>query len=225
MPERAATYEMGVEAGVADPAKLRRREAGDEEHGRNADGERPTPHRPTLHLRAGAQYNPLFFLPGLQGGVAVVKKLALVTLCVALLGGSAWAQDAKTVIASAKKALGDPTSITYSGSAKDVAFQQCGANATAMNCQGTNDPMRPIAITSASSISRRPRRATPAGRTTSGPAARRPWPRTLFQQVTPQQADVSQPWARSLELHHSMGLPQGAEANNATVKKDGSSRC
>jgi hypothetical protein len=25
-----------------------------------------------------------------------------------------------------------------------VAFQQCGANATAMNCQGTHDPMRPI---------------------------------------------------------------------------------
>jgi len=42
----------------------------------------------------------------------VVKKLALVTLCVAALGSSAWAQDAKAVIASAKKALGDPKSIT-----------------------------------------------------------------------------------------------------------------
>ena len=74
----------------------------------------------------------------------MVKKLALITVCVAALGSSAWAQDAKAVIASAKKALGDPTSITYSGSAKDVAFQQCGANKTAMNCQGTHDPMRPI---------------------------------------------------------------------------------
>ena len=35
-------------------------------------------------------------------------------------------------------------SITYSGSAKDVAFQQCGANSTDMICQGTHDPMRPI---------------------------------------------------------------------------------
>ena len=37
------------------------------------------------------------------------------------------AQDAKAVIDSAQKALGDPKSITYSGTAKDVAFQQCGS--------------------------------------------------------------------------------------------------
>src|SRR5262249_7318821 len=54
------------------------------------------------------------------------------------------AQDAKTVIANAQKALGDVKSITYSGSAKDVAFQQCGANAKDMNCRSTHDPMRPI---------------------------------------------------------------------------------
>jgi hypothetical protein len=46
------------------------------------------------------------------------------------------AQDAKAVIGSAQKALGDLKSISYSGSARDVAFQQCGANATAMVCQG-----------------------------------------------------------------------------------------
>ena len=74
----------------------------------------------------------------------MVKKLALVAICLAFLCGNAMAQDAKTVIANAQKALGDPKSITYSGSAKDVAFQQCGANAAAMNCQGTHDPMRPI---------------------------------------------------------------------------------
>ena len=54
------------------------------------------------------------------------------------------AQDAQAVIASAQKALGDPKSITYSGAAKDVAFQQCGSNAADMNCRGTHDPMRPI---------------------------------------------------------------------------------
>src|SRR5262245_1998361 len=74
----------------------------------------------------------------------MVKKFALIAVCLAYVCGNAVAQDAKTVIASAQKALGDPKSITYSGSAKDVAFQQCGANAVAMICKGTHDPMRPI---------------------------------------------------------------------------------
>ena len=73
-----------------------------------------------------------------------MKKLVLVAICVALLCGSAMAQDAKTVIANAQKALGDVKSITYSGSAKDVSFQQCGANSTDMVCKGTHNPMRPI---------------------------------------------------------------------------------
>ena len=153
----------------------------------------------------------------------MVKKLALVIGCVAALGGSAWAQDAKAVIASAKKALGDPTSITYSGSAKDVAFQQCGANKTAMNCQGTHDPMRPIdnyvRVIDLSAPGSRHTGATnnigPGGSTTITPG-------TFFQQVTPQQADVSQPWAQSLELYITpWGFLKGAEANNATAKKDG----
>src|SRR5215475_2884257 len=79
-----------------------------------------------------------------MGRVAVMRKLALVALCFGSLSGVAAAQDAKAVIANAQKALGDVKSITYSGSAKDVAFQQCGANSTDMNCRGTHDPMRPI---------------------------------------------------------------------------------
>src|SRR5262245_38505668 len=79
-----------------------------------------------------------------KGGGAVVKRLALVAICFGYLGGNAMAQDANATIASAQKALGDAKSITYSGSAKDVAFQQCGANAAAMTCQGTHNPMRPI---------------------------------------------------------------------------------
>ena len=74
----------------------------------------------------------------------MLRKLAFVAICLASLAGNALAQDAATVIANARKALGDPKSITYSGSAKDVAFQQCGANAVMMNCQGPHDPMRPI---------------------------------------------------------------------------------
>ena len=153
----------------------------------------------------------------------MVKKLAVVTLCVVSLAGSAWAQDAKAVIASAKKALGDPTSITYSGSAKDVSFQQCGANKAAMNCQGTHDPMRPIdnyvrVIDLAGPASRHTGATNnigPGGSTTITPG-------TFFQQVTPQQADVAQPWGQSVELYITpWGFLKGAEANNATAKKDG----
>ena len=74
----------------------------------------------------------------------MLKKFAVVTICIAFLCGNAMAQDAKTVIANAQKASGDLKSITYSGTAKDVAFQQCGANAAEPNCKGTHDPMRPI---------------------------------------------------------------------------------
>jgi glyoxylase-like metal-dependent hydrolase (beta-lactamase superfamily II) len=153
----------------------------------------------------------------------VVKKLALVAICFAYLGGTAMAQDAKTVIASAKKALGDPTSVTYSGSAKDVAFQQCGANSTQMNCQGTHNPMRPIGsyvrvIDLAAPATRQAGTTNnigPGGSTTVAPG-------TFFQQVTAQQADVSQPWGGSVDFYLTpWGFLKGAEANNATAKKDG----
>ena len=73
-----------------------------------------------------------------------MKKLALAAIGAAYLCGSAMAQDARTTISNAQSALGNVQSVTYSGSARDVAFQQCGANATAMICYGTHDPMRPI---------------------------------------------------------------------------------
>src|SRR6188472_4402160 len=72
-----------------------------------------------------------------------MKELTL-AICLVSFSGTAMAQDARAAIAAAQKAVGNPASITYSGTAKDVAFQQCGANAAAMNCQGTHDPMRPI---------------------------------------------------------------------------------
>jgi glyoxylase-like metal-dependent hydrolase (beta-lactamase superfamily II) len=148
----------------------------------------------------------------------VVKKLAVVTFCVMSLAGSAWAQDAKAVIDNAKKALGNPTSVTYAGSAKDVSFQQCGANKAAMNCQGTHDPMRPIdnyvrVIDLAGPTSRHTGATNnigPGGSTTITPG-------TFFQQVTPES-----PWAQSVDLYVTpWGFLKGAEANNATAKKDG----
>jgi glyoxylase-like metal-dependent hydrolase (beta-lactamase superfamily II) len=153
----------------------------------------------------------------------VVKKLAFVAICLASLSGNALAQDAKTAIANAQKALGDPKSITYSGSAKDVAFQQCGSNAADMTCRGTHDPMRPI-----TSYVRVIDLAAPASRhagATNNPAgggATTPMPGTFFQQVTPQQADVSQPWANSVEFYITpWGFLKGAAENNATVGRRG----
>ncbi len=153
----------------------------------------------------------------------MVKKLAFVAICFAYLSGNAMAQDAKAVIASAQKALGDPKSITYSGSAKDVAFQQCGANATQMNCQGTHDPMRPISnyvrvIDLAAPTSRHTggtNNIGPGGSTTVSAG-------TFFQQITPQQADLSQPWAGSVEFYLTpWGFLKGASENNATARRQG----
>ena len=150
-----------------------------------------------------------------------MRKLALVGICLASLTGTALAQDAKTVIASAQKALGDPKSITYAGSAKDVAFQQCGASATQMTCQGTHDPMRPIAnyvrVIDLAAPATRQTGATnnigPGGSTTTAPG-------TFFAQVTPQQADVSQPWLGAVDFYLTpWGFLKGAAENNATVSK------
>ena len=131
------------------------------------------------------------------------------------------AQDAKTVIANAQKALGDPKSITYSGSAKDVAFQQCGANATADELPGdarsdaADHQLRPrdrsqrarVASTGATN------NIGPGGSTTTAPG-------TFFQQVTPQQADVAQPWGNSVEFYITpWGFLKGAAANNATASR------
>ena len=151
----------------------------------------------------------------------MIRKIALAALCLSFLSASAFAQDAKTVIANARKALGDPTSITYSGSAKDVSFQQCGASAATMVCQGTHDPMRPITnyvrvIDLAAPTSRHTggtNNIGPGGSTTVAPG-------TFFQQVTPQQADLSQPWGASLELYITpWGFLKGAAANNATASR------
>ncbi|MBZ5577969.1 MAG: MBL fold metallo-hydrolase [Acidobacteriia bacterium] len=150
-----------------------------------------------------------------------MKKLVVAVACLAFLCGSALAQDAKTVIANAQKALGDLQSITYSGSAKDVAFQQCGANSTDMQCRGTHDPMRPInnyvrVIDLAAPLSR----ATGATNNIGAGGSTAVAPGTYFQGVTPQQADVSQPWANSLEFYLTpWGFLKGAAANNATVSK------
>jgi glyoxylase-like metal-dependent hydrolase (beta-lactamase superfamily II) len=151
----------------------------------------------------------------------VVRKVFLVALSVMSLSGVAAAQDAKAVIASAQKALGNPTSVTYSGTAKDVSFQQCGANARDMMCRGTHDPMRPIdnyvrAIDLAAPASR----ATGATNNIGAGGSTTVAPGTFSQQITPQQADLSQPWQGSLEFYITpWGFLKGAADNNATARR------
>jgi glyoxylase-like metal-dependent hydrolase (beta-lactamase superfamily II) len=148
------------------------------------------------------------------------QKLTI-TAGLAFLAATALAQDAKTVIATAQKALGDLKSITYSGSAKDVSFQQCGANSTDMICKGTHNPMRPITnysrvidLTAPSS------RQTGVTNNVGGGGSTAVATGTFFQQVTPQQADVTRPWTASLEFYLTpWGFLKGAAENNATVSK------
>jgi len=131
------------------------------------------------------------------------------------------AQDAKITITSAQKALGDVKSITYSGSAKDVSFQQCGANETQMTCQGTHDPMRPITnYVRVIDLTAPASRHTGATNNIGAGGSTVVTKGTLFQQVTPQQADVAQPWAGSVEFYLTpWGFLKGAAENNATAAR------
>ena len=149
-----------------------------------------------------------------------MKKLALAAIGAAYFCGTAMAQDARTVIADAQRALGGVNSITYSGSARDVAFQQCGANATALICYGTHDPMRPITnyvrvIDLGAPVSRHTGTTMnlgPGGSTTITPG-------TFFQQVTAQQASGMN-WGQALELYITpWGFLKGAADNNATATR------
>ena len=153
---------------------------------------------------------------------SVSKNVALAVIFLAASSAHAAAQDAATVIASAQKALGDPNSITYSGSAKDVAFQQCGANAADDDLPGharsdaADHQLRPRHRSRGAGLAPHRRRPTTSGAGGSTTVI----PGTFFQQVTPQQADLAQPWAGSLELYITpWGFLKGAAENNATVSR------
>ena len=148
-----------------------------------------------------------------------MKKLALF-IGVMVLCGQAFAQDAKTVIADAQRALGGVTSITYSGSARNVAFQQCGGNGAATICYGTHDPMQPITsyvrvIDLAAPLSRH----TGATNNFGGGGDTTPRAGTFFQQVTAEQAKGTN-WGQAVELYITpWGFLKGASENNATAAK------
>jgi glyoxylase-like metal-dependent hydrolase (beta-lactamase superfamily II) len=151
----------------------------------------------------------------------MIGKIALATLLMSVISSSALAQNARTVIANAQRALGDIEAITYSGSARNVAFQQCGANATNMLCHGVHDPMRPIMhyerlIDLDAPLSRERGEHVnigPGGSTTVTPG-------TFSQQVTAEQAELSRPWGGSLELYVTpWGFLKGAAENAASVSR------
>ena len=151
----------------------------------------------------------------------MLRTVSLVVLCAAVLSGNAMAQDAKAVIASAQKALGDVKSVTYSGTARDVSFQQCGANAADMQCRGTHDPMRPIAsYVRVIDLSVPATRHTGTTNNIGAGGSTTVTPGTFAQQVTPQQADVAQPWAGSLDFYLTpWGFLKGAADNNAAASR------
>jgi glyoxylase-like metal-dependent hydrolase (beta-lactamase superfamily II) len=148
-----------------------------------------------------------------------MKNLTLI-IGATVLCGSAFAQDARTVIADAQRALGGVNSITYSGSARGVAFQQCGGNATATVCYGVHDPMQPImsyvrVIDLAAPLSRHTGNTVNFG----GGGDTTPRPGTFFQQVTAEQAR-GQNWGQALELYITpWGFLKGAADNNATAAR------
>src|SRR5262245_35107300 len=148
-----------------------------------------------------------------------MKKLALI-FGVTILCGNALAQDAKTVIADAQRALGGVNSITYSGSARNVAFQQCGGNAYALICYGTHDPVQPIAsyvrvIDLGAPLSRH----TGATMNFGGGGNTTPAAGTFFQQVTAEQAKGTN-WNQALELYITpWGCLKAAAENNATAAR------
>ena len=150
------------------------------------------------------------------------KKLALAGISVLFAFTNAMAQNARTVIANAQQALGDVESIAYWGSARNVAFQQCGASATALICQGNHDPMRPI-LEYARAIDIDARASRHAGDTVNlgGGGSTTITPGRFFQQVTTEQAALSQPWAGSLEFYITpWGFLDGAAESDTMVSRE-----
>ena len=88
-----------------------------------------------------------------------------------------------------------------------------------MLCHGMHDPMRPIMayerlIDLDAPLSRHRGDTVNVG----GGGSTTVTPGTFFQQVTPEQADVDEPWGGSLELYITpWGFLKGASENDASV--------
>jgi glyoxylase-like metal-dependent hydrolase (beta-lactamase superfamily II) len=144
----------------------------------------------------------------------MLRKLAgaaVLMTFVTLLSGGVVAQDAKTVIANAFKAMGADglSSITYSGSAANGNFGQSKTIAGPLAVTTITNYTRAIDLTQPAS------RATGATMPPTIPGAPPPQAGTFNQNITPANAA----WTQQLEIWVTpWGFLKGAAANNATVR-------
>ena len=141
----------------------------------------------------------------------MLRKLAVAAGLTTVLSMGAVAQDAKTVIADATKALGAETmsSVIYSGSAATGNFGQSKTIAG------------PLAVTTITNYSRAIDLTQPASRATGAtmpptiPGAPAPQAGVFNQNITP----ANTAWTQQLEIWVTpWGFLKGAAANNATVR-------
>jgi glyoxylase-like metal-dependent hydrolase (beta-lactamase superfamily II) len=141
----------------------------------------------------------------------MLRKLAVSALVMTLVSIGAVAQDAKSIVGNASKAMGAEglNSITYSGSA---ATGNLGQSKTIAG---------PLAVTTVTNYTRAIDFAQPASRASGAtmpptiPGAPPPQPGTLNQNITPTNAA----WTQQLEIWITpWGFLRGAAANNATVR-------
>ena len=141
----------------------------------------------------------------------MLKKLAAATLFTTLVLPVTAAQDARTTITTASKAMGADgvNSITYSGSAANGNFGQ------SKNIAGPLSVTTITNYTRAIDFSRPASRATGATMPPAIPGGPPPQPGTFNQNITPANAT----WAQQLEIWITpWGFLKGAAANNATVR-------
>src|SRR5262245_63271096 len=140
----------------------------------------------------------------------MIKTCGAAIALVALLASSAMAQDAKTVISTASKAMGVDglNSITYYGSGANFGLGQSNNSNGQWPRTNVNDYVRSIDFTGPVS---RATGVTFAAPVTGGPAAQAP-----FQQNITKDNGA---WAQQLEIWVTpWGFLKGAAANNATAK-------
>ncbi len=141
------------------------------------------------------------------------RTLAAAAALVTVLSVGTAAQDAKTVVTNATKAMGADSlaSITYSGSARNGNFGQSTAIAG------------PLAFTTISNYTRAIDLGQPASRATGAtmpptiPGGPAPVAGTFNQNITP----ANTAWTQQLEIWVTpWGFLKGAAANNATVRSE-----
>jgi glyoxylase-like metal-dependent hydrolase (beta-lactamase superfamily II) len=143
----------------------------------------------------------------------MLRRLSETALILALLTTSAIAQDAKTVVANASKAMGADglSSITYSGSATTGNFGQSQRIGGPLAVTSVTNYTRTIDFTQPAS------RASGATMPPSIPGGPAPQPGTLNQNITP----ANPAWTQQLEIWVTpWAFLRGAAANNATVRPD-----